>query len=74
MREKSTCGDLRLGFLGGKECPMTDFPRTIWERVEAQGFRGLEDGIIGDEQPARGTVYLTRPHIDPTSVSPEAAW
>jgi hypothetical protein len=53
---------------------MTEFPRTVRERVEAQGFLGLEDGIIGDEQCARGTVCLTRPHIDPTTVSPEAAW
>jgi hypothetical protein len=25
---------------------MTDFPRTVRERVEAQGFRGLEDGLL----------------------------
>jgi hypothetical protein len=67
-------GDLRLGFLDGNELAMTEFPRTVRERVEAQGFLGLEDGIIGDEKRARETVCLTRPHIDPRSVSPEAAW
>ena len=25
---------------------MTDFPRTVRERVEAQGFLGLEDGLV----------------------------
>ena len=74
LPREPACGDLCLGFMDSKEWPMTDFPQTVRERVEAQGFLGPEDRIIGDEQRARGTVCLTRPHIDPTSVSPEAAW
>jgi hypothetical protein len=32
--------------LDGKELAMVDVPRTVRERVEAQGFLGLEDGLV----------------------------
>jgi hypothetical protein len=38
---KAACDDLRSGFLDDKEWAMTDFPRTVRERVEDQGFLGL---------------------------------